>query len=168
MIIIARATKCPICDVSFDRDKEEHVHYGGRYYHKECYRNAIEDKDKLYAYLKELYGTNLNMALVNKQIKGMIDDQGYTYSGILGTMVYAFEIKNLDKTRSRGVGIVPYLYVEARNHFMKIALAKQVNENVEIKKVVESVEIISPQLKPTRNNRPIDIESILGGVEENE
>lgn len=165
---MSRPVKCPACGQSFDRDVMESVAYGGRFYHKQCYKMAVEDKDKLYAYLRELFGQNLNMALVNKQIKGFIEDQGYTYSGIMGTLVYAFDVKGLDKGKSRGVGIVPYLYNEARDYYMKIAVAKQQNENVEIKKITETVEIVSPQCKPTRNYRPIDIEKILGGLEDNE
>ena len=41
---MARLTKCPICELSFDRDKCEFVHHKNRYYHKVCYDSMLSAK----------------------------------------------------------------------------------------------------------------------------
>lgn len=158
---MARKTKCPVCGESFDRDSVEFVQKNNRYYHKECFNSTVTERDKLFLYLSEVFGDNLNVALVNKQLKNMIDNQGMTYSGIRGTLDYAFRVKGLDKNKSKGIGIASYLYNEARQYYTKIANAQESNGNTTISNEVYTVEIGSPQLKPSVKYRPIDLNKIM-------
>ena len=54
----------------------------------------------------------------------------YTYSGIYKTLQYWYEIKNNDISKANGgIGIVPYVYDQAKQYFISIWIAQQQNEN---------------------------------------
>lgn len=47
-----------------------------------------------------------------------MQDYNYTYSGILRTLKYVFEVKNGDLSKANGgIGIVPWKYQEAYNYY---------------------------------------------------
>ena len=103
MIFIARLVKCPFCGVSFDREKEKYIHYKNRYWHVNCYNEKFpneEDKEKLRTYIKNLFNIDKLTVLINKQIKDYTEEYKYTYSGILGTLVYCYEIKNYEDAKN--------------------------------------------------------------------
>ena len=54
---MARLTKCPICELSFDRDKCEFVHHKNRYYHKVCYDSMLSARHKKKKTLHNLKNT---------------------------------------------------------------------------------------------------------------
>ena len=75
-------------------------------------------------------------------------DFNYTYSGILSTLKYWFEVKHNDISKSHGgIGIVPYVYNDAKNYYYAIWLAKQSNEN-------KTVEDYRPTVREIRIRRP--------------
>ena len=154
MIFIARLVKCPFCGVSFDREKEKYIHYKNRYWHVNCYNEKFpneEDKEKLRTYIKNLFNIDKLTVLINKQIKDYTEEYKYTYSGILGTLVYCYEIKKMDITKAKGIGIVPYNYEDAKNYFQqKKAEQKRVIE--ESKNIKErEVQKIKVKINITNN-----------------
>lgn len=152
---MARKCKCVYCKIEFDREKLPYIQVANlRYAHKECAeKNQITksqnelDYDALVSYIEKLFGVGYVSAKVAKQIKDFRETYGYTYSGILGTLVYWYEVKQatLDKA-NRGIGIVPYIYEQAKEYYAKINAAN--NLNAEVKdyqaKVIE-IAIIPPQ-----------------------
>lgn len=132
MIFIARLVKCPFCEISFDREEEEFIYYKNRYWHINCYKERFpdeEEKEKLRNYIKKLFNMEQLSVLINKQIKDYVNEYKYTYSGILGTLVYCYEIEKMDITKAKGIGIVPYNYENAKEHFKR--------KEIEQKRIIE-------------------------------
>lgn len=77
-----------------------------------------QDKKALKEYIDNLLGENKSPVKINRQIKEYVDDLGYSYSGILRTLKYFYEVKQnpIDKANG-GIGIVPFVYPQARNYY---------------------------------------------------
>ena len=67
---------------------------------------------------------------------------------MLGTLVYWYEIKNapLDKANG-GIGIVPYIYEQAKEYYAKINEANSLNANIK-NYHAKIIEIIMTPPKP--------------------
>lgn len=131
--------KCVYCQMEFDRDKLPYVQINARRYaHKECAdkfqvnktQNEL-DYDALADYIEKLFGIGYVSARVAKQIKDCREIYGYTYSGMLGTLVYWYEVRKspIDKANG-GIGIIPYIYEQAKEYYAKINQANSANANV--------------------------------------
>lgn len=81
------------------------------------------DKEALEAYIKKLFNTEYVPTRAQTQIKGMMNDKDktYTYSGILKSLKYWYEVKHgsIEKANG-GVGIVPHIYDDARRYYFAI------------------------------------------------
>lgn len=122
MIKIAHNVICLYCKKQFDADIEPFIKPNKtRYAHVDCHEKASseksqEDKDReaLEEYIKHLFNTDIIDVKIRRQIKQYLTEYNYTYSGILFTLKYAFEIKHNDIEKANGgIGIVPWLYQEA-------------------------------------------------------
>lgn len=152
-----RKVKCKYCGIQFDRNAEPSVEVGGRRYaHKACaerFQAAIPQEEQDYIelenYIKKLFNEkNLNIK-IRKQIKDFREEYQYTYSGMLKTLYWWYEIKghSIDQAQG-GIGIIPYVYEEALKYYYSIYLARLVNEAREnYKPVVKEVEIGSPRVR---------------------
>lgn len=146
--------KCIFCKADFDRDKIAYVQVSERRYaHKECFDARLvetskteSDYDKLVNYIEKLFGVGYVSARIAKQIKDFREQYGYTYSGILGTLIYWFDVRKatLDQANG-GIGIVPYVYDQARDYYAKIDAANNINANVEYKPRTIEITITSPR-----------------------
>ena len=167
--------KCAICGKEFDRNAVQAVRHGARRYsHWTCEPNGelvpMENKidpelDKLNNYIIKLLGENYNAARVKKQIKDF-KEQGMSYSGMLKSLIYFYEVKGNSKEKANGgIGIVPFVYKDAYNYYYDLFMAQQRNENK--KPFIERVrEII---IKPPKVKKPIklsDLDKELGDGEE--
>lgn len=122
--------KCQYCERQVD--KAISVRYKDKNFHKEC-QILQEQRDKLCAYICELFDLKKPGVLVYTQIKNYIEKYGYTYTGIQKTLYYFYEIKKNSKQNShQAIGIVPYVYDEAKEFFLKKEEKKQ-----KIVKVIE-------------------------------
>lgn len=127
--------KCYVCGKSFDRDKIPNHQKGKRYAHMECWAReeaskSTDDRQRedLEAYILEL----LNLPAITPKIKRQIDsfhnEYKYTYTGIKKALIYHFEVKHGDiKQANGGIGIVPYVYENARAYYYQIWQAQQKN-----------------------------------------
>ena len=157
--------KCPYCNIIFDTNKEEFVQLNRRYAHKTCYDAAggekppkqvrtkktekIEDPDLtvLKDYIKSLFGDKTNWAMVTKQIKKYKEDYKYSYSGILKSLIYFYEVKGNSKEKSNNaIGIVPFCYQAAFDYYYGLFITRQQTENISFSKV-EKKYIIKPPKK---------------------
>ena len=156
---MARSTKCPICELMFDRDKCEFVHIKNRYYHKVCYDNMMatktqEEKDleSLENYIKKLFKDDFINPRIRKQMKTFKEQYNYSYSGMLKSLIYFFEIKGNDVEKAKGgIGIIPYVYKDAFNYYYALHLAQEKNKDKDVSKYViegKEIKIKPPQLKP--------------------
>lgn len=166
---------CKICGKQFDRNAEQAVIAGPRRYaHQKCLptgelvpmENPIDPElDKLNNYIVNLLGKDYNAARVKKQIKDF-KEQGMSYSGMLKSLIYFYEVKGNSKEKANGgIGIVPFVYKDAYNYYYDLFMAQQRNENK--KPFIERVrEII---IKPPKVEKPVklfDLDKELGDGEE--
>ena len=135
--------KCPKCGETFDRDNIQAVRINGRRYgHAKCYpdnnnfvplvEKKISEEQKIKNYAKSILKEQYVAARVNKQIKDFLAE-GYTASGILKTLIYWYEIKHNDISKSMGgIGIVPYVYKQALDYYYNLYLAEMANVDKDI------------------------------------
>lgn len=106
-----------------------------------------QDKKALKEYIDNLLGENKSSVKINRQIKEYVDDLGYSYSGILRTLKYFYEVKQnpIDKANG-GIGIVPFVYPQARNYYYEQWLLQQKNKEKDVSQYVPKVKEIT--IKP--------------------
>jgi hypothetical protein len=153
---------CYYCKEKFNRDKEPAVAISARRYaHTKCVEEneaqlSQEEKDliELNKYVKELLKDNYNSTKVKKQIKEYKEKYNYSYSGILKSLIYFYEIKNNSIEKANGgIGIVPYIFEEAKLYYYNLYLAKNniesssnnIKEVQESKKEIQEVTIEAPK-----------------------
>lgn len=146
--------KCPICGQSFDRDLEPFEQIGRRYYHKKCcesssasYVQELKAKEDFYQYIKQLYGPEYNFIAISKQAEKYINQYQFTYSGMLKSLKWFYEIDGGDINASNdSIGIIPYIYEEAKKYYYKLYLAQERNKNIINYKVpIKEITIESPR-----------------------
>lgn len=156
---MARATKCPVCELMFDRDKCEFIHHKNRYYHKSCYDSVTaaktqeeQDLKDLEEYIMKMFKETYVNARVRRQIKQFKEQYKYSYSGMLKSLIYFFEVKgNSIEKANGGIGIIPYVYKDAFNYYYSLHIAQEKNKNKNISEYViegRDIKIKPPQLKP--------------------
>ena len=98
-------------------------------------RELSTDKDLLFYYVADLFGIPVNDCCF-VQAKNFLS-QGYTYRGMYLSLKYFYEIKkgNIEKANG-GIGIIPYIYSEAKAYYTKVETTKAKIE-AEIKKYLE-------------------------------
>lgn len=147
--------KCLYCGEQFDRISEPNVKIGRRYAHKACYEaqdqetlKAEKDKNDFYEYIKQIYGPKYDFVLISKQAENYIKQYDFTYSGMLKSLKWFYEIKGNSKEGSNGgIGIIPYIYEEAKKYYYNIYLAQQRNKDVEGYRLeVKEIVIASPRI----------------------
>ena len=157
--------KCPYCGKYFYRDVEEFVQINKtRYAHKECYdrHNAAltqEERDLniLQDFIKKLFNIDTLTEKIKRQIKTYHEDKQYTYSGMYKSLVWFYEIKGnpIDKANG-GIGIIPYVYEDARIYYTAMYMAQQQNKAKPIeqfKPTVVEIHIPPPVRKPMRTHK---------------
>lgn len=157
--------KCLYCGKTFSREVEEYVQVNKlRYAHKICYDQHMadisqEEKDliALNNYIKKLFNITSITPRIHKQIEDYHNEKNYTYSGILKSLIYFFQIKgNSIEKANGGIGIVPYVYEDARNYYTAIWMAQQQNSAKPIeqyKPTIVEIHIPPPQRKEHKNKR---------------
>lgn len=140
---VKHMVKCIYCREIFDAAAEPFVKVNERRYaHKECADKFLvpeielelkEEKDykKLIQYIKKLLGDSYIEAKVIKQIKDFRETYHYSYSGMLGTLTYWYEVRNAPRDKANGgISIIPYIYQEASRYYQKIAEAEAANAHI--------------------------------------
>ena len=153
--------KCLYCGVTFDADKEPFAKpKGNRYAHQSCYDKHMasmsqeeRDYEELIDYIKTLLGDDINPR-VWKQLKEYKESYKYSYSGILKTLKWWYELKGNSVEKANGaIGIVPYVYQQAWQYYYALYLAAIANEDKDIEHYQATVRefIIEP---PARIVKP--------------
>lgn len=138
---MAHRVKCYYCGGVFDRDKKPAIlvpNTARRYAHEDCYeisqkqtKEIENDKLSLESYIKKLFKVDFVPPLAQKQIKQYVTEKNYSYSGILKTLKYHYEIKNGDIDKAhQGIGIVPFRYQEAYQYWFSVWQAQQENKRI--------------------------------------
>ena len=147
--------KCLYCGQQFDRLSEPNKKIGRRYAHQHCYEaqskeNIQEQQDihDFWQYIKELYGSDYDYPSISKQVESYIKNYNFTYSGMLKSLKWFYEVKHNDKENSNGrVGIIPYIYKDARDYYYQLYLAKERNKGISNYRVTtKEIVIASPRV----------------------
>lgn len=154
---MAHKCKCSVCGIEFDRDKIQAVKSGARRYaHYTCMPTgelvplgpeSDPDREKLIEYINTLF-KEPNWKLINKQLKDYTEQEHYSYSGILKSLVYFYQVKknSIEKAKN-SIGIVPYIYQDAYNYYLSIFLAQQANESKTLTTTTTEYTIKAPKSK---------------------
>lgn len=159
--------KCYYCGQTFDRDLEDYVTISGkrRYAHKLCAENKDilitpknKDLEKLETYVKQLFKLSYVHPTIQNEIKKFVENDGFSYSGILKTLYYYYDIeRNRPPLLSPSIGIVEYVYPRAKEFYRILYEAQQANKDKNIedyrnpKEVV--VKICTPEREPLRRRK---------------
>ena len=150
--------KCLYCGITFDADKESYRTVGRRYAHTTCWEEhdskipqEQKDYEVLIQYLNNLFGSTPS-PLIIKQIRDYKKDYNYSYTGIMKTLQWWYEIqKKPIADTNAGIAIVPYIYKEASAYYYNLYLAATLNEEIEIKSPeskIREITIIQPKANP--------------------
>ncbi len=149
--------KCLYCGEQFDRnDPSNHfIKVGRRYAHQKCaeeYNDSLTQEQKdlkdLIEYIKDLLKEDYNFMKVKKQIEDYHKKYDYSYSGMLRSLKWFYEVKNnsIDKANG-GIGIIPFIYNDAYRYYYNIYLAQQKNKDIEnYQTKVTEITIQSPRM----------------------
>lgn len=153
--------KCPKCGERFDTQVIQAVKVSARRYgHATCYPDLTDfiplgpkadpDLQKLKDYIKKIFGDKARWPLINKQIKKYKEENNYSYSGMLKSLVYFYEIKGNSIEKSNySIGIIPYCYQDSYNYYYSLYMAEEANKNKSL--ITQIKEII---IKPPKSKRP--------------
>lgn len=153
---MGRQVKCPICKVSLDKD--DSVTHGKRYYHPKCHaawQNEGNEYKDLMTYISELHNIEYPSMIIKKQVKDLKVD-GYRYKGMELALRYFYETLDNRVREGDGVGIIPYVYEEAKNHYIMMRrIEKSVKDIVGEKSKI--VHVSSPNSTYIKKSKKIDI-----------
>ena len=154
---MAHIVVCLYCKEKFDTELEPFIKPNRtRYAHKRCAdkkeaekTQEERDKEALEKYIMKLLDEPYLSARVKKQIKDYQEQYKYTYSGMLKSLIWFYEIKkNPIEKANQSLGIIPYVYNEACNYYYNIYLAQNANKSIDIEKYkpkIKRINIISPR-----------------------
>lgn len=168
----AAYVKCYYCGEKFDRNSVDFVKpTSNRYAHISCHEKAQYEMPKkvvkerkiepdllqLENYIKKLFNYTELPERVVRQIAKFRSSLGYSCNGILKSLIYFYEVKNNDLSKSNGgIGIVPYVYEDAYAYYYEIFCNSQQNKHIEEKdmeyKVIE-ITITAPKRKPRKTKK---------------
>lgn len=156
----SRTVKCPHCSGQLDRNTEPFTEHSGRFYHQECYSvrfAEMEDRKRLIEYICKIQNIDRPNGYILKQIKNFQEGYGYSVKGMLTTLKYVHEVKEIPVLEGTGVGIIEYFYDKAYLYHVNLSKVRKSNSGQEINTGFEII-YSSPHRK--RKKKMIDIEDI--------
>lgn len=149
---MARKVKCPECGTF--NDKENTISYNSKYYCKVCYENKMresQDYKDLITYICEIYQIEAPTGWMLKQIKDFKEQFNYTYRGMKTTLHYFYEIQEgNDTSDSMGIGIVPFVYDEAKRFYIDKKAVKDSVSGCNLEKLQNNKRVV----KMHKSNKP--------------
>ena len=176
--------KCPYCNKEFDAQPSgENIIWkkvnGRRYAHIKCLEGVSaetlkeeQDIDALYKYIKNILGDDLSYVKFKRQIDQYHKELGYTYTGMLSSLKWYYEVEQMGQDKDKahsGVGIIPYIYNDARKYYYRIYIAQQKNKEIINYEVpTKTITIQSPRMFIPPPHLWFEDEEIQNIEEENE
>ena len=126
---MAHMVKCLYCQERFDADKIKHQKIGRRYAHLNCHEPRIDVDGAIFNeiihYVGFILGDAANYKKIANQIKDYYINKGISYKDIYLTLKYWYDIKHNDTSKSGGgIGIVPFIYKEAKDYWKSFDVKK--------------------------------------------
>ena len=175
--------KCKVCGREIDRTKEQCYKFSNGYFHLDCLEGfkeqhkrakytlvdvkVVEELDvyvaKIYDYLTTQIGMKVNYGDLVRQCKDFKTKYKYSYNGIYLSLKYFYGVKKMSPEKSNNrIGIVPYVYEEARTYYENLNKKKElINANIyKQKDNVEPVRIV-PKRDVARERVHIDLDKLI-------
>jgi len=125
---MARKAICPKCNKPIEV-KDNFKLYKNKKYHISCYKEVVQevyqktntqqdDKQELYQYICGIFNIKELTPLIKVQIEKYYIENEFTYSGMLYTLKYFFDVLENDISKCEGIGIIPYMYQEAKEFYI--------------------------------------------------
>ena len=140
---------CKYCKKPISKSKkEEYIQITEtQYAHIKCSEEEAKreksDVELLDEYIMKLFGYEYVPPRAKKQINDYISQYNFTYSGMLKALIYFYEIRGGSiEDAHDGVGILPYIYNDAREYYYNLWAAQQKNIYKDIKQFrPETIEV---------------------------
>lgn len=169
---MATQVLCPRCNKK--NNKEDTVQIGRRYYCIECAKLTKQEKEQkaegreswnlLFDYICELYNIKKPTGMMFRQLKEFRSNPyNFTDEGMYLTLKYYYDTLDNNVIEGTGLGIIPYYYDKAKEHWETIG---KVEDSVENYKEVENKSItINPNsqrelLRKLKTNKEISLDDI--------
>lgn len=130
--------KCLYCGKDVDISNEEYrMPRTNRYAHLKCYNDCYNPDEEfislIYKFLKEEVKISFDYPQCEKQRIHFITKLGYTNEGILNALKYFYLIKkNSPEKAGNRIGIVPYVYDEAKEYYNNLKQKqKKIGKSIE-------------------------------------
>jgi len=122
--------KCDKCGKEFKKD--DMVQVGSKYRCESCQKiqeKINDDRSELYDYICQLYETDVLHPLILKQMEEYKTQRKYKYKGMLLALRYFYETLGNTTENSKGIGIIPWVYEDAKQNYINMKNAnKSLNE----------------------------------------
>ena len=148
----AQSTTCFWCHQAIYPNQDDVIvmpQLKNRYAHKHCAElRPQDDKDELMLYLIKLYDLKDDYIIPRYmlQISNFAKDYGFTYSGMLKALKYWYDVKHNPVDKTRGVGIIPYVYKQAYDYYYALFIADQANKEKDLNNYIPKDIIV--RIKP--------------------
>ena len=120
-----RQLKCFVCKESFD--KEDLTIKSNKKYCSKCLEIKEGESDKykndwdlLFQYICKIYNIKVPTGMMFQQLKTYRDNYDYTNIGMYYTLLYYYDVLENKVLDESGLGIIPYYYEKAKNHYNKV------------------------------------------------
>jgi hypothetical protein len=98
--------------------------------------------------------------MILKQIKDFQEQYGYKLRGILLALKYFHETLGNPARDGDGIGIVVYVYEEAKKHYITKMKVEESLDNLETQRHAKKIEVVSPKFSYRKTLKEIDISSL--------
>lgn len=156
---MARQVKCPYCETYLE--KEDAITYKKRHFHPNCLKKKereVTDRKELHELICEIYKIDTLTGMMYKQIKNFQEENKYKLKGIELSLRYFYQTLDNNPKEGEGIGIVPYVYEEAKRHYIRKKAIAESASNMDNHEVVKREVRIKPIER--KNTNIIDISSI--------
>lgn len=114
--------------------------------HKKCWtdylnRENLTELEQLNLYILSLYSLTSLPPNIVKQIDEYKEKYNYTYSGMLKSLKYWYEILKKPIIDNITIGIIPYIYGQAKEYYYKIYIANKKNKDKTILEKTTKIEL---------------------------
>lgn len=164
---IARLPKCPVCELEVAKDSQSWVKHSAKTYHEGCFQQfeaRKRDRQDLHEYICELYRIPVVNGFMLKQIKTYETEYKYTLKGVEYALKYFHSVLGNpishdedEDYKNRGIGIVVFVYDEAKRYYTRLGKINKENINIEFDNTVEVVRTFPPKVKKRKG---IDISKL--------
>ena len=179
---MAGLPKCVVCKKEINKYGVDYYKVTDGFIHLECVegykklhpkakkfelKERIEQDDafinKTMDYLTEL-GMEINFSLFQRQRKKYIRTFNYTNEGIYNAVRYFYGVKKNSIAKGNGgIGIVPYVYIDAEKYFKNLEKQKnEINKSMKNQLYKEDKVINHKKKKIKKDKGYIDLDSIGG------